>query len=96
MIYGDFSDYMEEARKRGAERGTIAGSWVVNGNTSDEVARTIAIAIDEGTFWENWSVEEPLSGEYPDSETATTLYEAIVGEPLTGPASALCDAFADA
>ena len=56
-----------DARARGVEDGTAAGSWVIDGNTSEETARAILQGIEDGDPMTLDALPAaPLSGEYAD------------------------------
>lgn len=69
----------EQADKLGREHGHNAGSWVVDGNTSEEQLRWLIQAIDAGD--PAFEVPNPLSGEWADEPTTDTVADALgVGE----------------
>ena len=53
----------------GATYGQSAGSWVIDGNTTEDAARAILKQIDECEF----DIRSPLSGEYADDPTPEEL-----------------------
>lgn len=66
---------VDEAERMGAEHGTAAGSWVVDGNSSAETLRAVIDAVDgEG---DPLDIPSPLSGEYADDPTPRTVLEAL-------------------
>jgi hypothetical protein len=59
--------YRDFARARGLEDGKAAGSWVIDGNTSDEAKRTILQQLDDGDpVVYDLMPSSPLSGEWAD------------------------------
>lgn len=57
----------EDARTRGAEDGRAAGSWVIDGNTSDQTTRAILQGIEDGDpAVLDAFPSAPLSGEFAD------------------------------
>ncbi len=54
----------EEAYNAGKERGKAAGSWVIDGNTTDETARAILKGIMDGDPEILDMRPSPLSGEW--------------------------------
>jgi hypothetical protein len=69
--------YIEAASVLGAEHGRAAGTWVIDGNTTEDTARTILTGINDGDpeFYD--SIPAPLSGEFADGETPATILNAI-------------------
>lgn len=63
----NLDDVLERAEQEGHEHGVAAGSWVVDGNTSEESARRLLQGIEDG---DPEVMDElpsaPLSGEYAD------------------------------
>ena len=57
----------EDARARGVEDGTAAGSWVLDGNSTEETARAILDGIEDGDpMILDALPSAPLSGEFAD------------------------------
>ncbi len=56
----------EEAYKAGKELGEAAGSWIIDGNTSDETARYLLKGITDGdpAVLDQHGPRSPLSGEW--------------------------------
>lgn len=60
------TNYYEEGRRRGA----ACGSWLVDGNTSEEMLRAIIAGYDEGDPQIFEMMPSPLSGEYAGGSIA--------------------------
>ena len=70
--------FEDEARDIGAEHGTAAGSWCVDGNSSVENLRSIVQASEDGEFWDiAGGISAPLSGEWADGYSINQLFEDI-------------------
>lgn len=97
----NFDTLNTAAAEMGTQHGTAAGSWVIDGNTSDETCRTILSGIDNGDPAVLDSLPgSPLSGEWADGMTPLGLLRALgVEDPHNYPdddADALCDAYEQA
>lgn len=84
------------AHRLGADAGRAAGSWVIDGNTTEETARHILTGYEDGDpavlDMQPW----PLSGEYADDWTPARLYAELDIDPYTieeWEADAVCEAF---
>lgn len=72
LWWESFSSEVQEARvrdagRRGVEDGTAAGSWVIDGNTSEESARALLQGLEDGDPAVYDSLPSaPLSGEWAD------------------------------
>ena len=66
--------------KLGHERGAAAGSWVIDGNTSDDVLRRIVAGYDEGDPEIMDLAPAPLSGEWAGESISEIFGIAIHGE----------------
>jgi hypothetical protein len=70
-----------KAFELGRERGASAGSWVVDGNTSDETKRAIINGYNDGDPAVLNMEPAPLSGEWGDDPTISdVLAELGIGE----------------
>jgi hypothetical protein len=58
-------------RERGEAAGRAAGSWVSDGNSTEEHCREVLRAIEECEF----EIPSPLSGEFADGWTAERVFE---------------------
>jgi hypothetical protein len=75
-VSADLIEYVEELRRlddaarEGYERGVAAGSWVIDGNTSDQAARRLLAGIeDEDPQVLDALPSAPLSGQWADGLT---------------------------
>lgn len=68
----------DEARRRGLEAGKAAGSWVIDGNTTEETARRILQGYEDGDPKILDMQPSPLSGEWADGESADQLVSELV------------------
>jgi hypothetical protein len=68
------SDF-EALRDAGYRAGYAAGSWALDGNSSEDEARSLLRMIDEGD--PAWEVPAPLSGEWADGWTAERVFAEI-------------------
>jgi hypothetical protein len=81
-------DPIEEAAKRGAEAGTAAGTWAIDGNTSAETVARILQGIEDGDpevldmqpaplsgEWAGESIEELLGDLLPDNEVQPAMHD---------------------
>lgn len=66
-------------RKIARERGTAAGSWIVDGNTTAETARAILAGYDNGDPAVMDMAPAPLSGEWA-GESIPEIFGLAVGE----------------
>lgn len=91
------SELSDRAAELGAEQGTAAGSWVVDGNSSTDTLRAIIRASDEGEFWHEVGgyVVAPLSGEFADGWTPRDLAAALETDEDADELNDLCTAFED-
>lgn len=64
-----FTEKSAEARTLGYERGKSVGSWVIDGNTSDDTARDIIAGYENGDPSVMDMAPSPLSGEWADDPT---------------------------
>lgn len=63
----DYDAIIEAARVAGYEHGKAAGSWVIDGNTSEDTARYILAGIEDGDPAVLDALpSSPLSGEWAD------------------------------
>jgi hypothetical protein len=81
-----------QARELGAEHGTNAGSWVIDGDTPESTIRQILGMIEDGDPM--FEIPSPLSGEWADEPTTDTVADALgVGEAYRNGHVDLSDAF---
>jgi len=73
MEDAEFEALVAEAEKIGTEHGRNAGSWVVDGNTSDDVLQSLADAIDADELLDYLDLSGPFSGEYADGYSVEQL-----------------------
>ena len=65
---------LEQADDEGYERGTAAGSWLLDGNSSEEAARRLLQGIEDGDPEILDALPSaPLSGEWADSPTPSEV-----------------------
>lgn len=76
----DYADLTVAVTRAGAEHGTASGSWVVDGNTTDESKRTILTMIEDGD--PAWEIPAPLSGEWADSPTPDSVRSDLDAEAV--------------
>ena len=79
-------NYLEaeaKMREAGAEHGKAAASWYFDGNTSEETYKRVLLGMKRGdreildTFPSN-----PLSGEWADEPTPTSVFRDVLGLDL--------------
>jgi hypothetical protein len=68
------------AEALGAEHGSAAGSWVIDGNTTAETAQGIVRGYEDGDPMVMDMQPAPLSGEWADSMTPQELIHELTGE----------------
>jgi hypothetical protein len=74
-------DKMEQsAKKLGYDAGKAAGSWVIDGNTSEETALAILKGYDEGDSQVMDMQPSPLSGEWADDPTIADVLANIADD----------------
>jgi len=72
----------DDARAIGKEHGKNAGSWVIDGNTTEETARHIVQGIEDGDPEVLDSLPAPdLGGQWADSYTERDLFEELEISP---------------
>lgn len=70
----DLDDLLKRAEEEGYERGRAAGSWVLDGNSTDESARALLKGIEDGDpMIMDALPSAPLSGEWADGLSAADL-----------------------
>lgn len=69
----DITSIINRAQALGAEHGRNAGSWVIDGNTTDVYARAIVQGYEDGDPQVMEMMPAPLSGEWADSMTPDRL-----------------------
>ncbi len=82
---------LREAESLGRHEGAAAGSWAIDGNTSDQEARAVLAAFEDGTYFDN--TPGPLSGEWADTRSPRDLYEDATGQDAHADASFNSDAY---
>jgi hypothetical protein len=70
----------QAADKLGRERGHAAGTWVIDGNTSEDIARAIVKGYEDGEPEVMDMQPAPLSGEWADDPTVKTVLRDIADE----------------
>lgn len=88
----------EAARKLGEDYGTAGGSWVTDGNSTDETRRAIIQASEDGEFFEAIApdMSGPLSGEWADGYTLGRLSDELGIDEESDEFPDLCTIFEDA
>jgi len=77
-------ELIQAAENLGYDRGTAAGSWVIDGNTTEETARAILCGLDEGDpATLDLLPSSPLSGEWAGGITPTSLRAELGAEDVT-------------
>jgi hypothetical protein len=74
-----FDALITEAEKMGEHDGTAAGSWAVDGNTTEETCRALVAGIDEGdpTVLDGLPFLD-LSGQWADGPTVGDIIAEVV------------------
>lgn len=75
-----FDSMIAAATKLGADAGIAAGTWVIDGNTSDETCRAILASIEDGDGEFIDSIPSPLSGEWADGLTPRGILAEVAAE----------------
>lgn len=97
MTSDQYEAAIEAARARGAEDGKAAGSWVVDGNTSEEALRRLLEGLDEGDPEVLDSLPAgPLSGEFADGLLPRDLLASLEVEEDDEAADDILRAYEDA
>lgn len=65
------------AAEQGYDHGRSVGTWVIDGNTTDEALRAIVAGYDEGDPAVMDMEPSPLSGEWADDPTPTDVLTAL-------------------
>ena len=96
-------ELLEAADKLGSEHGKNAGTWVTDGNTSVETYRNLLKGIEDGDPLVIDALPgDPLSGEYADGLTPTSLLGELgvlgiqEGDESAALTDDLCQAYEDA
>lgn len=71
-----YDDLLKRAQDAGYNHGQAAGSWVIDGNTSEDTARAILKGLDEGDPAVYDALpSSPLSGEWADAPTPQSVFK---------------------
>lgn len=75
-------DIEESAEKAGAEAGRAAGSWIIDGNTTEAAARLLLKGIEDGDPEVMDALpSSPLSGEWADAPSPSDILERVGMSP---------------
>jgi hypothetical protein len=95
----DLEERVEIARAQGEEAGRAAGTWLLDGNSSEESARAMLAKIEAGELLAELDLSGPLSGEWADGPTPASILEPLYreGEEIPeGEDDEICQAYEDA